>query len=241
VQLPWVLKAIPVNEMFVKNPNPLLVFCLGTCLGITATQVHAATVTSLPGGAGTAPGITYEWLVEDVSNNDNVNFVRDVGAKSWNEPNNPVGLKGWTHTSNWVALELLQPSILTIEIARQANVGTAGNSLYPAFSLYSGWDNQGVEDHEFNTLGNTAWADGIDYIGHEGNAGAATAISRSFNLPAGLYSIAIGGNPPTDVTGRQGYLAVLSTAPIPEPSANTGLFIVALGAILRLAQRQGVN
>jgi hypothetical protein len=130
---------------------------------------------------------------------------------------------------------------LTIEIARQANVGTAGNSLYPAFSLYSGWDNEGVEDHQFNTLGNTAWADGIDYIGHEGNAGAATAISRSFNLPAGLYSIAIGGNPPTDVTGRQGYLAVLSTAPIPEPAANTGLFVVALGAILRLAQRQGVN
>jgi hypothetical protein len=121
--------------MFVKNPNQLLIFCLGTCLEINATQVNAATVTSLPGGAGTAPGITYEWLVEQVSNNDSVNFVRDVGAKSWNEPNNPVGLKGWTHTSNWVALELLQPSVLTIEIARQANVGTAGNSLYPAFSL----------------------------------------------------------------------------------------------------------
>jgi hypothetical protein len=174
-------------------------------------------------------GITYEWLVK-MGDQDSANFSRHVGAFSWNEPNNPVGLKGWTHTSNWVMLELTEPAKLTVKIERATGVpngiGIAGDNLYPAFSLYAGWDNDGDEDHQYNTLGNTAWADGISYLNHQANGSTEAAVEKSFVLSAGLYSIAIGGDPPIgSIARREGYLATLSTTSVPEPDTN-GLLVV---------------
>jgi hypothetical protein len=142
-------------------------------------------------------------------------------------------------------LELLEPSVLTIHLQRKKNVptnsGSARNKLYPAFSFYAGWDNDGDEDHQFNTLGNTPWADGIDYISHEANDDGTGTTTMKLILPAGQYSLAVGGNPPalpsvadyppgncapsTDktcytYTGQHGYRLELFTKPAPGLSCT---------------------
>lgn len=219
-------------------PFPLIPL-LGVMLGALPNQAQAATISfSDP----TPNGISYEWTVQ-ISNNDTANFSSHVGAFSWNEPANPIGLKGWTHTSNWVALELTQPTRLTVKIDRTAGVptatGIAGNTLYPAFSLFSGWQNNGTEDHQYNNIGNTAWANEITYFSHEDNSGGASSVVRQFVLPAGFYSLAIGGNPPANSpVRREGYTAILSSTPIPEPATNgmiAGVALLFLASGLRLS------
>lgn len=217
------------NSCFLSRTSFGLLFFASIFGLMLPKSTQAATITSLPGTPGSVAGITYEWLVK-MGDRDSANFSRHVGAFSGNEPNNPVGLKGWTHTSNWVMLELAAPAKLTVKIERAIGVpngtGIAGDNLYPTFSLYAGWDNNGEEDHQYNTLGNTDWADGISYLDHQGNGGTEAAVEKSFVLSAGLYSIAIGGDPPIGSTARrEGYLATLSTTSVPEPETN-GLLIV---------------
>ncbi|MGV8713143.1 MAG: hypothetical protein ACWA6R_11415, partial [Nitrosomonas sp.] len=93
----------------------------------TAGTVMAGTVTyadpqpSTPGVCD--GGISYEWTVV-LNGHDKAELVGHVGAKSWNEP--PPAYEppdtGWTHTSNWVALELTEPAKLEIEVERQEGV-----------------------------------------------------------------------------------------------------------------------
>ena len=185
-----------------------------------------------------ALGISYEWTVSLLPK-EKASFVWYVGAKSWSEPSNPVGLKGWTHTSNWVAIELEEPAALTITVERQPGVvyyaaglpSLARGSLVPALSLYSGWDDTTVfEDHTFNNAGNF-WST-IQFLGNQPNTPnkknvAKTKISyKTKKLPAGKYSLVIGGNPPPiasypagdcdiadpvchDYTGPHGYRATI--------------------------------
>jgi len=195
----------------------------GAIIGTTTAQVQAATVSA--SDPNPDAGISYEWTV-DINGNDTANITRHVGAKSWNEPTNPVGLKGWTHTSDWVALKLSEEANLTIKIERAINVPvdattTAGNSLFPAFSLYSGWENLAEEDHQYNNAGSTPWAPDITFIGNDTTASGFTSLYKTFKLAPGDYSIAIGGNP-SDITqtGRQGYKASFITTPVPETSTS---------------------
>ena len=60
-------------------------------------------------------GIGYEWTVL-MHRRETMEMVHAVGAKSWQEPSNPDGAKGWTHTSNWVALELVEPATVKIVV-----------------------------------------------------------------------------------------------------------------------------
>jgi hypothetical protein len=212
----------------------------GVLVGLSATPGNAATVT--PTDPNPAGGISYEWKVK-LNLDDTASIIRHVGAKSWNEPENPPGLKGWTHTSDWVALDLTESAYLTIKIKRASNVTVdettiAGNQLYPAFSLYSGWENNGVEDHQYNNLGNTPWAPDITYVDSNGNDNNTPAVYTTFKLEPGFYSIAIGGNPPDPTQeGRQGYEATFGTSSVPEPS-SMGAIALSTG-MLFLFKRQG--
>jgi hypothetical protein len=227
-------KAMKVNSKIMT-----LISLVSASLSLTSNSVQAATVSF----SDPVPeeGLSYEWTVQ-LDSDDTAEFSYYVGAKSWNEPANPVGLKGWTHTSNWVALELLEPTQLNIQIDRQPGVPTAtdiaGDQLYPAFSLYKGWQNNGEEDHQYNTVGNTDWIDKISYLAHAANENRAISVFESLTLPAGLYSLSIGGNPPEDpsIVGFHGYSATLTTAPVPEP-ATSGLLFMAIG-ILGIATRR---
>lgn len=224
----------------------LLAFSIGHSLSASAGMVTYAD--PVPAGltypdcaindapTGNDGGISYEWTVK-MGKHDDVSFVNSVGAKSYNEP--PPAYEppftGWTHTSNWVALELMEHTKLFIEIDRQEGVtipgsttiATARNKLVPALSIYSGWDNTSCEDHRYNTAGDTDWTT-VKYIGNQPNAKGRDKVVYAIELDAGQYSIAIGGSPkvlgtypagncdPADpvcyaYTGRHGYRVEMKT------------------------------
>ena len=225
----------------------MLTLSLGASLPATAGSVVYADPMpagpTYPGCLETGPtgndgGISYEWTVK-MGKQDKVSFVNHVGAKSWNEP--PPAYEppytGWTHTSNWVALELAYKTKLRIEVARQEGVPytsgtsivTARNKLVPALSVYSGQDNYSCEDHRYNNAGNVDWST-VVFIGNQrnkqGNPVAVYETSKKLN--PGPYTIAIGGSPavidpypagdcnPIDpvcyaYTGRQGYRVAMTT------------------------------
>lgn len=233
-----------------KRVACLTVAALGLWLGAAPSQ--AATIVTNP---GYAPGIGYEWgitmgandtAVFDSSQHPNAPHNTGLGAKSWAEPLNPIGGKGWTHTSQWVALDLsslTENTLLTITHSR----GRTGN-LFPAFSLYQGWEQVGPETHQFNNIANTSWAGNLSYLNHEANAGGpngtdngtgTTSVSQSYSLAPGLYSIALGGNPSNDLgqTGRHAFAATLTTAPVPVPAA-VYLFGSGLIGLAGLARRR---
>lgn len=203
----------------------------------TAAANTVAWITPTPYVPGVCNGIGYEWAVK-ASQRASVSFVRRVGAKSWNEvpPFYTPPETGWTHTSDWVKFELTQPATVQIKISRQQGVllpsvatdpvtgatsiayTTAGDQLYPALSLYSGWEETGCEDHRYNNSANFAWAPSLQFLANQPNtAGKATAVLTKW-LPAGKYSIAIGGanvsfcaETDTCYSGFHGYRAQIIT------------------------------
>lgn len=158
-------------------------------------------------------GISYEFTLL-MARRQKSEIIHFVGAKSWSEPENPTGLKGWTHTSTWIALDLVQPARVKILVQRQQGVvnfmgpawpsppdpGAAAamtrSDLVPAVSLYREWDETTeFEDHRYNSSGNF-WST-IEYVGSADNPRARPKVVYKAKLPAGHYSIAIGGNPPS--------------------------------------------
>lgn len=184
-------------------------------------------------------GIPYAWgLVMDEQSTAQTP-PDHVGAWSWDEDGFPETAKGWTHTSSWVKLRLLKPSKLTLQLASLANVPwpspeepnrVAGTNLFPSFSLYAGWDTDkglmtdtnGVsidQNHNFNNRGAIDWAEDVLYLDHLDNSSAHSA-TRTWTLPAGDYTINLGGNSPAVVAeGRQGYQATFTTTPLSAPDA----------------------
>jgi hypothetical protein len=232
-------------------------------LGLLAAAVSLWLAAAAPSHAHiayTAPGpqtgLTYEvqgtvghdgTFTESYSGSD---FGLSLGARSWAEPGNPAGAKGWTHTSNWVALDLSalhDPALVTIQLERGAT-----GSLVPAFSLYSGWElnSSDASNHTYNNIGNISWADDLTYLTHVANAGGPdgtntigtefTSVSGQYVLAPGFYSIALGGNPLlTDppASGSFDYTFTLSTAPVPVPAA-LWLFGSGLTGIVALARQK---
>jgi hypothetical protein len=148
-------------------------------------------------------GISYEWTVF-LDKKEQAELVNAVGAKSWSEPSNPDGGKGWTHTSNWVALELTEPAKVKITVTRQQGVVNAAagiaavtrSALVPAVSVYEGWDETTENEvHTYNNVGNF-WST-VQYLGSAANEKGKSSVVYKVKLPAGRYSIAIGGNPPS--------------------------------------------
>jgi hypothetical protein len=221
------------------------VAALGLWLSSLAPSHAHIVVTQDP--AALQSGLTYEWLAEADHGGDG-QISGSVGAKSWAEPGQPAGAKGWTHTSDWVALDLSamhETSLVTIELAR----GATGD-LFPAFSLFSGWEtvNSDATNHTFNNIGNISWATSLTFIDHVANAGGVngtesgvglTSVSKQFLLAPGLYTIALGGNPSFDLgqTGSHAFIANLDVAAVPVPAA-VYLFGSGLVGLVGLARRR---
>lgn len=173
------------------------------------------------GDPGTG-GIGYAFsVVADA--NDTGSFKSHVGAWSWEDQGiAPAGGEGWTHTSNWVALQITEPTTISVTMARDATVPYAGSGnvggfaaidhMFPSFTLYRGWDNDGGDHHTYPNRANVPWAEDISYMDHLANT-TQTSITRSWTLPVGNYTLALGSNSPS-VTNppRQGYSFTYTTS-----------------------------
>ena len=172
-----------------------------------------------------AGGIGYAFTVV-AGAGDAGSFKSHVGAWSWEDnslfgnPGQSPQPVGWTHTSNWVAVKLTQEVFFSLTLERDATVPWPSvsepnrladtSSMFPSLTLYRGWDNDGGDFHTYNNRGNVAWAEDIRYVDHVDNSTAET-ITRTWRLPAGDYTFALGSNADTNNTNRQGYKATYST------------------------------
>ncbi len=223
-----------------------------TVLGTTA--LHASNVTLADPAAG---GITYKYTAQ-LGGNDSAIFSSHVGAWSW-EDNSLFGIGddpvGWTHTSNWVALILDAPSVFTIRLKRDANVPqpisgdpghlAATSSMFPSFTLWSGWDNDLMpaavatslgydpltahDHHTYNNDGLVEWAEDLTGVVGFVNNSTDTFVEATYALPAGQYSLVLGSNAPATDPARQGYRATLTTVPEPGTAAMLLAGLTTLG------------
>ncbi|MCA1963782.1 MAG: immunoglobulin domain-containing protein, partial [Prosthecobacter sp.] len=172
-------------------------------------------------------GIGYSYTVHMGAGGDEAIFSNHVGAWSWEDnslfgnPGQGTEPVGWTHTSRWVALSLQKPVLLTVKLERDATVpwpsGTDPNrladtsSMFPSFTLWDGWQQEGTDSHTYNNRGNVSWAPSLTYRDHLDNS-TETTVTRTYLLPAGLYTLALGSNAPANNTNRQGFKCTLTTA-----------------------------
>lgn len=199
-------------------------------------------------------GVPYRWEVS-MSGTDSASLARHVGAWSWEDeslfvPGGPT--VGWTHNADWVAFSIDTAVLLTIRLERKGDViwdvptntdpnKFAGNNLFPGLTLWSGVDTDGDSSHDFNNVGNVAWAEDLTYIAHQAPATTGPAetrhvIERTFALAPGEYTFVFGGNSESTVSeGRQGYLATFTTTAVPEPGSA---MLLAVGAVLCAATRR---
>jgi hypothetical protein len=200
------------------------------CLSMGGGAARAGTVTNTDPGAG---GVGYAHTIL-LGANDSAGLSNHVGAWSWEDDSlfgagdPPVG---WTHTSRWVALTLERPTVLTITMSRDATVpwpsGTDPDrkasvaSMFPSLTLWQGWDNDDGDSHTYNNRGEVAWAEDLVYLDHIDNSTQET-ITRSWVLPAGNFTLALGSNAPANDTNRQGFSIALTTATagVADPAAG---------------------
>ncbi len=194
---------------------------------VAATVSKSDPVPNTPGPPADG-GIGYTWTVT-MDAKDAASVDGTVGAWSWDEDGFPATARGWTHTSNWVALELLEDCRLTLRLERKAGMPTtvtASNpdglglyNLHPAFTIYQGWQESGGDVHNFNNRGDIAWAPDVSYLIHFENNGS-HVLEAVVKLEAGRYSVVLGGNSPSALQeGRQGYGATLTTKSYHDPAA----------------------
>ena len=179
-------------------------------------------------------GISYEWMVH-MNQHDKAEMVGAVGGKASYEPKFEAPNIGWTHTSNWIALMIHQPSLVGIKVTNQKGViltnidredgsvsySKAGDMLYPGVSVYAGWDDTtGSEEDSFNPRADF-WST-VKYIGHQGDMMGKHTVMLHYLLEPGFYSINIGGvnalhceESDPCFNGKHGYHATIKTMPVP--------------------------
>jgi hypothetical protein len=189
-------------------------------------------------------GIPYRKLVT-LNPLDSAAFNRHVGAWSWQDSSlfgpgeDPVG---WTHTSDWAKITLTAPASLTIRMERQEGVQVdpvtvaSTSSMFPSFTLLSGWDTDGDQVHMYNNDGVIAWAEDVTYLAHFANSTESFIEFTIPDLAAGNYTIALGSFAPSSDTARQGYRATFTTA-VPEPGSTLLLTLVS-GALASRRRRR---
>ncbi len=169
-------------------------------------------------GAPLDGGVRYRWTV-NLAGNGSTRFTDSTAAWGWDEDGNPATEEGRTEAARWIALNLKSPSTLTVRIARRSDVidplalfpgDLAGANLKPAFTIFAGWDGDGGDQATFPNRGTVPWAEDLTYIDHVETDGA--VAEGNFTLPAGLYTIALGGNSTSIIPEpRQGYEASLTS------------------------------
>jgi uncharacterized protein (TIGR03382 family) len=224
---------------------------LGLLAALTAPNAQASTIITPPTG-----GIAYNNGIS-LGANDTGSVSGAVGQWSWQDPaiaDAQVPNGGWGHTSHWIALTLTEPVVLSFSLTRNAAVAMLPSGFYPidnyfpSFTIWKNWDTdaapadfydpemQGKSGnyHVYPNTGNVAWAEDLDYLDHYRNTGTETSATDSWLLPAGNYTLAVGGLAPSSVgASRQGYLATFTTSAVPEPGSLTLAALTGLAALKR--------
>lgn len=160
--------------------------------GSLTTRLSASTVSATDPNPG---GIPYSFAVT-LGGLDEAIFSSHVGAWSWEDDSLSAGLAdpvGWTHQSNWVAVNLTTTAVVKVRIERDATVPwpSAGNpgrlasvaSMFPSFTIWKNWDNdlapQAFADannggtptdswHTYNNDGAVEWAEDLQFTANYG-------------------------------------------------------------------------
>ena len=210
-------------------------------------------------GDTNAGGIGY-YGYATLGGDDSGDFKSHVGAWSWQDQSiAPGGGEGWTHTSNWVALDLTSTTWLTVLMQRDSTVPYFGSGnvggfadvafMYPSFTIWSGWDNDVMPEavatflgytpataddhHTYANTGNPIWTEDLSYIDHTANS-TLTSITDTWQLAAGHYTIVFGSDAPSIASPpRQGYNVSFTTSSVPEPGRAAFLALAGIGVISR--------
>ncbi|MCD8535901.1 MAG: hypothetical protein LR011_14395 [Verrucomicrobia bacterium] len=224
------------------------IFCLNAWMCHTSGQEvefahseNAERIDPHPNTAGDSEippdgGIGYTWTVE-MGSGEQAFVSGHVGAWSWQDEalfdssagEEPVG---WTHTSNWLFLNLKQDAWVTLRHQKLDGVPwpsaedplrkASTDAMNPSFTIFAGYDGDGGDAHTWNNDGNIEWAEDLTYLDHVNNT-TASVVQKSWFLPAGSYTIGLGSNAPSNDTRRQGYMASLTTSseqPTPQLRAD---------------------
>lgn len=207
--------------------------------GFKMSYSAAAVTSNVVAGDPQTGGIGYAYTLT-VGAGETGTLKDHTGAWSWEDQGiAPGGGEGWTHTSKWVALNLKQPCTFSITMARDATVPYTGTGnvggfaaidhLFPSMTIYRGWDNDLMpadvatqlsypdpltanDHHTYANRGNVIWAEDLSYLDHIDNTTAET-VTRSWTLPAGNYSLALGSNSPSETNPpRQGFSFTFTTS-----------------------------
>ncbi len=199
-----------------------------TVYGLTGT-VSAVAFTHDVVSDPSQQGVPYGHFVT-LGANQSGGFSDLVGAWSWEDDS---GL-GWTHSTNWTALRLPNDTLLTITMARDANVPWANapielngfgdtSSMFPSLTLWRGWDQDGGQGHTYQNQGAVSWAEKLHYLDHVDN-GTEETITRTWFLPKGDYTLALGSKAPATNANKQGYSITFAAsdyaAASPAPAAG---------------------
>lgn len=219
----------------------------------TATVVPADPVPNTEDPVSGAPldgGVRYTWTV-NLGPNTSAQLEGATGAWGWDEDGLAGTPLGRTEAATWVALNLKSPSRLTIRVARKATAvdalavfpgETGGGDLLPAFTLFSGWDEDGGDEATFHNRGEVSWAEDLTYLGHVENTGE--AVEADYELEAGLYTLVLGGSSTSLVPEpRQGYEASLTSVSLekkPKITCKGGKNRVTTRPSLKLSGRAGL-
>lgn len=190
--------------------------------------------------SGSAPGTDgYTWNFGlNAGDHDTSEFVGTVGSWSWEDAridSDSTGNIGWRHQSDWIALTLTADTRLTVNVARFDQVADA--KFFPSFTIYQNLTNTN-NVHTFENDETLSWDPTLIYQNHADNSSYAE-VTRSFELPAGDYTIALGGNALSEANAvNVNYRAQLTSAPgtIPEPSSSLLALLAGLGFLARRAR-----
>ena len=160
-------------------------------------------------------------------------FSDHVGAWSWEDrslfggPSQGTQPVGWTHTSKWLALRVASTQYVTVSMERDADVPWPSGdlpdrkadtqSMFPSLTLWRGWDNDGDDFHTYNNRGPVSWAEDLRYLDHIDNSRDGR-ITRTWLLPAGEYSLALGSKAAATNSNRQGFKLQIQSADGSDPA-----------------------